>query len=166
MFISDIEFKREFEPNEQVVLIKDYSCSFGLFTKGHKFTIVKNGDHGFTIIDDELGIEINDVSKIYLRCIIEPHDANKIANKRIRESKIKDMIKRRCTHKVIEYSDRNEYHVCKVREGYSRYNYGYCKPGVSCLQFFDSEIIEKYPILLGAVREEKLKKIKDKLSKD
>lgn len=170
MFIPDITYNKKFEPNDQVVLIKDYSSSFGLFTKGHEFTIISNdtrdyNNREYTIMDNDLNIKIDNVDKSYLRYIIDPFTAKKIANKRQYIKNVNKIIKQKCPHKTIQYDHRDEYTGCKVKDAtYTYLSYDFCKPCIDCLEYFDNDIINNDTLLLSAYRQYKIKKLKLKLS--
>lgn len=157
MLIPFDNYHKNFKEGDIVVLLKDYSCNYFIFTTGHEFTMISKDKNNKYIMKDEIsGIIVKNIEKEYITIKIDYKTARLLYTERTERYKFFDFIRSSCHHKETSYEDRDSYDSCKLMK--SRYNNA-CKLSFECINHISKEKINKNDFILVYLRKHKIKKL-------
>ncbi len=153
--------KREYQPGDRVLLVKEISCGYVIFTIGHELTVlekVKNYSY-YRLKDEESGIVIGNVDPREFTLKTDLQEAKQIYTNIKEKAKVIKFIENNCPKRGRGFFDRDEYDSCTLLSNRS-YGAVECVGKLSCINYVDKSKIDKDDFIKVYMRKIKINKLK------
>ena len=145
---------------DKVTTIKEIDGKYCVITIGHEFNVIDYVEgYGQFICEDPIN---NIILQLPESQIMKKIDLQSAKNEYIfkQETNIyKEFIFKLCPNTDYEYSDRDRYNTCKLKNGYCYGSGNTCTPNLGCAKFLKKEDINKSFELLKHLRRVKIKEL-------
>jgi len=121
----------EYKTGDIVILLKDYSNEYAIFTKGHEFEYVDKNDYGYILKDGNIIIE----GRMDFTLKISYEQAIKEINDRADMSYFKKFLNKNCLNVFVGYEDRDIYDGCKIKQKDKKTYDDSCTPSSDCVKY-------------------------------
>jgi len=166
--VIPIYLKPKFKVGDIIISLFDINLEYYRFTPYHEFTIISHNDEdGYTIKDNELGIELvvdshykkNPIHDLLKNFTIKTdlNTARKRSNYLNRKKNFIEFIRTNCPNLSYGYDEYERYETCKIKKGYCNS----CNISEDCICHISSDAVNKNSDVIKYIRDKKLKKIKN-----